>query len=135
MGYYMDQRGSEFKVKAKNVEALREALADHTACQRHISWVSKSVVLDAYYADDIRGMFQEWRWEITIDDDGNITAIEFIGEKLGDDADMFEAIGPHVEAGSYIEMSGEDSDRWRWVFTGTAVETVQGRVVWEDQDA
>ena len=27
-------------------------------------------------------------------------------------------VGPYVEAGSYVEMRGEDGARWRYVFDG-----------------
>ena len=44
--------------------------------------------------------------------------IYFDGEKLGDDAILFEAIAPYVKKGSFIEMNGEDGCIWQWQFNG-----------------
>jgi hypothetical protein len=40
----------------------------------------------------------------------------FVGEKLTNDFEMFEAIASFVEKGSYIQMAGEDFLIWRWYF-------------------
>ena len=40
------------------------------------------------------------------------------------------AIAPYVEAGSYIEMYGEDGDKWRYVFDGKTVKEVYPKVEW-----
>lgn len=46
-----------------------------------------------------------------------IHGISFEGENQdGTEHEMFNAIAPFVEPGSYIEMQGEDGAIWRWVF-------------------
>jgi hypothetical protein len=40
------------------------------------------------------------------------------------------AIAPYVEENSYIEMVGEDGDRWRWVFKNGKCEEKYPEVIW-----
>lgn len=42
---------------------------------------------------------------------------------------MFNTIAPFVEKDSYIQVSGEEGDSWRWVFNGTTCEEVLSSVV------
>lgn len=67
-----------------------------------------------------------------LDHDGNITELEFIGEKLGDDFKIFQSIAPYVQDGSYIWMIGEDGDQWRWVFQAGVCKEVKAVVEWPD---
>jgi hypothetical protein len=57
---------------------------------------------------------------------GDAVHIEFRGEKLRDDTEMFRALGPFVEAGSYIDMEGEDGYIWSWRFDGHKMTEVPG---------
>jgi hypothetical protein len=59
-----------------------------------------------------------WRWHPTVDKKGNITHIEFTGEKYGDDKIMFNMIAPYVEADSYVYMRGECGETFGWEFDG-----------------
>ena len=64
----------------------------------------------------VYAMTQGQSYDFQLDTDGNITELEFIGEKLGNDFEMFQSIAPYVQDGSYIWMIGEDGSQWRWVF-------------------
>jgi len=56
-------------------------------------------------------------------EDFYITDILFEGEKIGNESSFFKAIAPFVKEGSFIEMVGEDGEKWRWVFeNGQCVE-------------
>jgi hypothetical protein len=70
-----------------------------------------------------------WRWMPSIDDEGNIESLEFLGEKLGDEEILFKAIAPFVEAGSTIIAAGEDGKVWRWRFDGEKCHYELGKVV------
>ena len=60
---------------------------------------------------------ENYSFHAELDDEGAITGLEFVSEKISFDEDrMFQEIAPYVENGSYIEMEGEDSTRWRWLF-------------------
>lgn len=129
----MTQYDSDFKILAANKPAAldaiqrlagRETITDSTG--RHFSWVSTD---DFLRADTLEEALKAWRWGTETDDDGNTIGISFQGQKLGDDALLFEAIAPYVEDGSYIDMQGEDGSIWRWIFENGKVEDLSGTTI------
>jgi hypothetical protein len=80
-------------------------------------------------AETLEKALVEWRWQIYTDKASeNVTSISFEGEKLGDEQILFNALAPYVEPDSYIEVDGEDSNRWRWVFNGKTCEEISAEV-------
>jgi hypothetical protein len=133
MGYCMEQMGASFAILPENVmKALKAVKAMHKRVDqnggggswkngkttaRWYSWVSE----DFHLKNTLSEILHEWRWEIEHGEEGGVIGIQFEGEKLGDDEQLFDAIAPFVEEGSYIEMMGEDGTRWRWEFDGKMV--------------
>ena len=78
-------------------------------------------------------MTQRQPYDFKLDTDGNITELTFIGEKLGNDFEMFQWIAPYVQDGSYIWMIGEDGDQWRWVFRSGVCKEIEAKVEWPDE--
>ena len=67
------------------------------------------------------------------DDEGNVTGLDFRGDKLSyDEGKMFAEIAPYVEDGSYIEMQGEDGAAWRWVFNKGKAREIKATITWPD---
>jgi hypothetical protein len=146
MGYCMEQRDGMFKIKAENVAGAFAAIKSMLDVvqimggggsheKRHYSWVINENLAQAA---TLQNAMYQWRWQVyedveteDVDCPIHIQDIQFIGEKLGDDGQLFDAIAPFVEAGSYIEMSGEDGCLWRWIFDGKSCEEVQAKVTWE----
>ncbi len=121
MGYYMIQVDSHFHIDANKIPAVIAAI--HTLGNKNeysnFAWVNNEFV----NSNDIVEVFGFWRWDISLNDKGDVSYIAFNGEKLGDDFVLFKTIAPFVRAGSYIEMRGEETDMWRWYFDGeTCVE-------------
>lgn len=134
MGYCMSHMGSEFFIAAKDAEAAAEAVralhgkeSIRDCSGRHFSWVRG----DFYLEEEDEEVFRAWRWDPVFDDDRNIVEVEFMGEKLGDDIIFFGALAPFVKKGSYIEMSGEDGERWRWIFDGKTVVERTATLSWD----
>ena len=75
---------------------------------------------------------RNYAYEFEFDDDGNITEIDFTGDKLDDDLKMFQKIAPYVRDGSVIEMEGEDGAQWKWVFQDGKCKQKKAKLVWED---
>lgn len=72
-------------------------------------------------------------YSLEIDDDGNATSIDFVGNKMSYDEDeMFKKIAPFVESGSYIEMRGEDGGMWRWVFENGNCREIKAKLTWPE---
>jgi hypothetical protein len=126
MGYYVTQGDSRFWIRAEKIpeafKALKELGSDH-------SWVSA----DAAKAKDLEELITSWRWTVYHDkSNGDIDEICFDGEKYGDEEWLFEALGPYVEAGSYINMQGEDGCQWRFYFDGSEMRMQDGITIFRD---
>jgi len=119
MGYCINQIGSRFCIKAKNIKPALQALQDYFKEVGDKSWISGHEVLDA--STFVEAM-KACRWDVGMGKEvSDIVEIQFNGERLGDDESIFNVIAPYVESGSYIEISGEDDCHWRWNFDGQAV--------------
>lgn len=59
-------------------------------------------------------------WSVETNKSGDIVNILFMGEKMGDSLELFEAIAPWVQAGSYLCVI-LDNDPVRWFFDGKAL--------------
>ena len=96
------------------------------------SWVNlREVRACATFA----GALSVWRWDANPREEDTVELKSFEGEDSGSDFEMFKAIAPFVKSGSYIEMLGEDGERWRWVFDGTTCKEVYSTLVWCRQEA
>lgn len=119
MGYHMMQRESKFFIAQDKLAdaalAVRSLMSGAVARQKPFSWVDTTAVLRAA---SLVEQLRRWGWLAELDEFGNVNSIEFSGEKLGDDEQLFNAIAPYVLAGCYIQMQGEDGAIWRWVFDG-----------------
>jgi hypothetical protein len=134
MGYMIEQRESKFRIPAEKHEACLAAIKAIPLGDPHVgnggghSWVGEydkaTTLVDAFY---------EWRWNARFGPlaGGDLTDLWFEGEKYGDDEVLWEAIAPYVDAGSYIEMSGEEGEVWRWVFDGSTFHTHYGKMTWD----
>ena len=121
MGYYMTQRETKFKFKDGKDEEILNAIKDAVNKGNVTSWVDEITVNNS---DIFQDALAECRWEYYKDD------LWFEGEKLGSDYELFCAVAPFVEDGSYIEMSGEDGCLWRWVFENGKCMEVYPTITW-----
>jgi len=121
MGYGMSQVDSNFHMDAAKVP---EALKAVKAMQGKFSWVPH----DFQKFTDFPLIIGAWMWDIELDSEGNVIEIQFEGESLGDEDALFGAFAPFVKAGSYIDMVGEDGERWRWAFDGTKCENKAAKI-------
>lgn len=114
----MAQRDEIFSIEADKLdkafpEVQKSLLAERAKRDMSYDWVNDCDVTNAKSLADILTAF---RWRPSFDDDGNIISICFSGEKYGSDEILFNIIAPYVTEGSFIEMAGEGSDMWRWLF-------------------
>ena len=79
----------------------------------------------------LRAAMEEWSWPIEEDEDDNVVGIYFHGEKAGAEGQLFEAIAPWVEEGSFIHIVGEDGAHSRYLFDGKGCEEQYAKLVWE----
>jgi hypothetical protein len=131
MGYCITQVDSSFKIKEENLKPAYKAVKEQMA-DRAYHWNSEGWMKGLR---DLVAVLEEWRYEAELDDEtGDIVGLQFSGEKLGDEFQLFQVIAPFVEAGSYLEISGEDGTVWRWVFNGTTCEEKYADMSFEDKE-
>jgi hypothetical protein len=128
MGYCMTLENCKFEIEKENFSNALSAIIDYASTTPRISWVGIPNLIESR---NLIEALDHFRWSPSLDDDGNIDGLEFCGEKLGNDWELFTAIAPFVKKGSFIEMIGEDNAMWRWVFDGKGVREVQPIITWE----
>ena len=127
MGYCMKQRGSRFRMAAEKLPAALAAVQALAEQKTSFQWVDSNFA----QASTVAEILEAWRWEGEFDPiTGDLTDIHFIGEKLGDEEILFQALAPFVDKESFIEMEGEDGDLWRWTFDGQQMIEQVARITW-----
>ena len=96
---------------------------------QHFMWINNSD--DFLNAETLKDALKIWRWGYETDDQGNIDELEFLGEKLGNEDILFEAIAPYVSTGSEIRAASEEGIVWRWRFHEGQVVKENGRIIFE----
>ena len=115
---------AKFRIKKENIPKAFAAMrafvdADLAQCVKN-KWRAPTcptpdkVLVATTLAEQVR----PWSWVLDADGDGNVTAIRFAGEKEGAEDDLFQVLGPFVEAGSVVEMRNENGWRSLWQFDG-----------------
>ena len=136
MGYLIDQIDSNFHIGAEHLDRiLKEVLLLITPDAKEKNgaggsiWRGKNIPIEKHYAwvDEERALnaktFKEvaeaFRWDMWVDDAGDVYNIMFRGEKYGGDEMVFlNVLAPYVQKDSYIEMRGEEGELWKWYFDG-----------------
>ena len=97
---------------------------------RHYGFVQEENVARA---NNFKDAAQAFRWDMWIDDAGDIYGTMFNGEKYtGSEITFLNAIAPYVREGSYIEMQGEEGERWKWYFDGKECTEHTAQILYPD---
>lgn len=130
MGYYIQQRETQMRIKAENFSKVVEAINNYSLPDSIIYWNVASI----YPFVDIAEAMNYIGFAIDIDDQtGDIIDMKYINDKLGDLDDALKYIAPFVEDGCYIEFSGEEGDLWRYVFSNGACEEIAPEIIWSNE--
>lgn len=116
MSYYMKQRESQFFIQKDNYKNFYNSIVN---VYNRIKTSPDEILCDL------------WRWDVFLDEFGNINDINFAGNKMWDDELFFQEIAPFVENNSYIEMEGSDGVIWRWVFNNGEVYKKLPNILWD----
>ena len=101
----------------------------------YITLADSRFTVDAKYAEKVSQELENHWYESIINESGCIDAIIFNGEKLGDAFEMFQRIAPMVDEGSYLQISGENGDLWRWVFIDGECYEIDAIITWPESSA
>lgn len=140
MGYYVEMGIDLHQVSIKNQTNILKAINkmhEPKQVQRNGSggcWTSGKQT-NTWYAwvgnpgpegfKTCKQALSEWRYQSTINKNKSLSIDYFDGEKWGDDAQLFAAIGPFLNGD--IVCTGEDGEIWKYsfhdgkVFTSTGV--------------
>lgn len=127
MGYGMRQMASDFHIDQPDQASALEELQRWADLAGHIAFVDRITVTSAR---SLTEALEEFGWVADLDVQENICHIEFGRENSGEEDELFDRLAPYVQPGSYIEMAGEDGERWRWTFDGRTCKTVKPEVRW-----
>lgn len=123
MGYYIQQRATQMRIKAENFSNVVEAINNYST--------TGSVL---YHFTGIEEAMDYIGFAIDIDDKtGDIINIEYINEKIGNLAEALKYIAPFVEDGCYIEFGGEDGALWRYMFSNGACKEIAPEIKWSNE--
>ena len=97
---------------------------------RHYGFVEEENVARA---NNFKDAAEAFRWDMWVDDEGDIYGTMFNGEKYtGSEQTFFNTIAPYVREGSYIEMQGEEGEMWKWYFNGMECMEYQAQIIYPD---
>ena len=71
-------------------------------------------------------------YRFKLDTEGNITAITCAGYLQGNELPAFQAIAPYVRDTSFVHMSGEEGEQWKYTFLNGICRVARPRVCWEE---
>ena len=130
MGYHIRLRKSEFCIKKRNKEGALNALKKLGVKngQNYYSWMNGC---DPSQWDSLKEAMNDWRYKVSLNKNGDIDKIEFIGEKMGQDDLLFQTIAPFVDTWSYLHFVGEDGEQWILKFDGVNMVKKKGKMVFE----
>lgn len=130
MGYYIETREIDFKIKESNEEKALQALKDMAIKNNRISWVDNQDIIDS---KTFKQAFSECRYQSSLEEvDGEmyITIDYFSGEKYGSEELIFNTLAPYVEDGSYITYQGEEGEQWRYTFNNGTMKEKTAKITW-----
>lgn len=128
MGYCIELVDHRFKIEKNNIDKAFATLKDFMKTQTRLAWVTPSIVVNS---DDVFEAFDEIRYPLAENNNGDYILDYFNGEKLGDDEKILNSFAKYVVPGSYFEFSGEDGNLFRFVFDGEKCETKYPKVIWD----
>jgi len=137
MGYCMHLQDADFHIRKENLsEALRglkEVAGKGNPDNRNTTWAWVDM-RQLGEATTLGDAMRACRWDLDFAEDGKVCGINFEGEKLGDDAQLFDALAPWVEDKSYVQMAGEDGELWRWTFDNGQMKEIDATISWEEPE-
>lgn len=64
-------------------------------------------------------------WELDLNLSGDIIGLELRGDRLRGSREVFAALAPFVEPGSFIRLRGELGEEFRWTFDGGVFQQIE----------
>lgn len=114
MGYCIEMIDSSFKIKKENAQLALDSLKDFCRNNPYLKWVSNDTVI---HSEDIVEAFDEIRYPLITDENGDYVIEYFSGEKYGNCENIFNSMAEYIEEGSYVDFEGEDGCKFRFLIS------------------
>lgn len=122
MGYYIEQVEGSIELPLRNANFAVDAIK---------KWMRDERKMDDWNRyDRIEDLAVEFNMIATFNTDLSEYLIDNEGEKLWDQREFLSVIAEFCNEGSYIEISGEYGDRWRWVVKDGQLYEVNPSIDW-----
>jgi hypothetical protein len=132
MGYSIYQLKSEFfipnHVQSDALFSIKNLIREFSTSGKHIAFVETTEIEQSEFLEDA---LLALRWIPEVNENGDIVGVEFSGEKLGDDYQIFNSIAVYVKENSFLTFVGEDSKVSRWLFLNGEVTEQIGILTFE----
>lgn len=122
MGYYIEQVEGSIELPLRNANFAVDAIKKWMRDERKME--------DWNRYDKIEDLAVEFNMIATFNTDLSEYLIDNEGEKLWDQREFLSVIAEFCNEGSYIEISGECGDRWRWVVKDGQLYEVNPSIDW-----
>ena len=140
MGYYIRTPQTSFAIRTNNLprffDLVSNLMSDKNVeenghggsfggngvkTRSWYSWVNTEEVRKAAADRDISRVFAEWGYDLELANEYDGVSNYYLDirggdAKIGDEETFFAAIAPVVEAGSFLDVMGEDDAQWRWMW-------------------
>ena len=124
MGYYVEMSIEGGLIKAENTLSAFVALEK----LGQTAWQNKPIK----DCQDLVEALKSSRYFATKKGNSDVWIEYFDGEKLGDDAAIWEALAPHLDD-TVVYCKGEDSSYWKGVIKNGSFNEANGRIVYDDE--
>ena len=122
MGYYIEQVDGSIELPLRNANFAVDAIK---------KWMRDERKMDDWNRyDKIEDLAVEFNMIATFNTDLSEYLIDNEGEKLWDQREFLSVIAEFCNEGSYIEISGECGDRWRWLVKDGQLYEVNPSIDW-----
>jgi len=147
MGYYINTNEQDFLLPVEHLHSAYEAMCalnKHDDLKRGGTYSADLDKRESWYSwmasnypeitNNILDIFEMLGFDIDLDDDGNITGLQY-NNKDGAQDIFLAAIAPFVADGSWINWDGEDGDRWRFIYRNGRMKIVPAVVTYPEEIA
>lgn len=118
MGYYEARiTGSRFTIAPEREAAALERLLEVSRDDFGYDLADRELT-------DLEGFLRLFEVGVERDDEGRIVGLRFDAQLLLETEDVFQALGPYAEAGSYVRVHSGTGARWRYDYDGTSTTRV-----------
>jgi len=96
---------------------------------------NSNIFVEAQHAERVAEIIADAGYELDGDENGNINGFTSDGSDICDDDELYQTLAPFLRSGSFLELSNELGDTWRWVFFDGNCKRINPVTLWPKPDA